>query len=504
MMRRTGRRVPAAAAALLALAPGLGWAQTLQIGTDQSPVGLDPHVATAFSTVLINRDTIYEGLTAIDADLRVVPGLAESWTVSEDGRTYSFALRSGVTFHNGEAFGADDVKYSIERVLAPATGSPYASRFGLIESVETPSPDEVTIRLSAPFAPFLSQLAELYIVPRDYLEAGNDLQRTAVGTGPFRFAEWVPDTFIRLEANPDYWEDGVPKLDALRFDIVPEAATRQIGLSTGTYQLLPNVDPSTAMTLTVDPNAATFQTLDLAYSLIGMNAGRPPFDDPKVRAAFNYAIDRAALVNAAYFGMAEPGGPLSPALVDWALPLSDFPCYAHDPAKAKALLAEAGVQTPVEVTLNVLGSVQTVVDAAQVVQAMANQAGFAVRLNVQEQGQFIQDWKNKNFQAFASLNGGSVDPDGYFYRTFLSDGSTNVYNYSNPGLDELLNRARTETDQAARKALYDQAQRMLACEGPIAHLAYAQLTTAASPRVQGFDVIANRSLRALRGTTLAR
>src|SRR3546814_596043 len=215
-----------------------------------------------------------------------------SWTVSADGRVYSFKLREGVTFHDGEPFGADDVKFSIERVLAEATGSPYASRFTLIEAVEATSPTEVEIRLSAPFSPLLSQLATLYIVPRDYVEGGSDLQRHAVGTGPFAFAEWVPDTYIRLDANESYWEPGLPKLDAVKFNVVPEASTRQIGLSTGTYQFLPNIDPSIAVTLASDPNVRMFRTLDLAYTLIGMNVSKPPFDRPEVREALNYALDR--------------------------------------------------------------------------------------------------------------------------------------------------------------------------------------------------------------------
>lgn len=503
-MGRSWTRMARAAVALLALVSPAALAQTLEVATDQSPVGLDPHIATAFSTALINRDNIYEGLTAIDADLRVIPALAESWTISEDGLVYTFTLREGVTFHNGEPFDSEDVKFSIERVLDEATGSPIASRFNLIEEVEATSPTEVVIRLSAPFAPFLSQIAQLYIVPKDYVEAGNDLQRAAMGTGPFSFAEWAPDTFIRLEANPDYWEEGVPALDEIKFNIVPEASTRQIGLSTGAYHLLPNVDPATAMMLSSDPRITTSQTLDLAYSLIGLNVTQPPFDDPKVREALNYALDRDAIIQAAYFGMGEPAGPLSPALVDWALPAADFPCYSHDPEQAKALLTEAGLQLPVPLTLNVLGSIQILVDAAQVIQAVLNEGGFDVTLNVQDQGQFIQDWSNSNFQAFLSLNGGSVDPDGYFYRTFLTDGSTNVFGYSDPEVDAMLNEARTVSDPAVRRGLYNQVQTALACHGPIAHLVYGQLTAAAGPGVEGFELIANRSLRSLRTTRLSR
>ncbi len=488
--------------AVMAVTAGGAVAQTLEIATDQSPAGLDPHVATAFSTTLINGN-IYEGLTAVDSSLRVVPALAESWTVSDEGKTYTFRLRSGVSFHNGEAFDAGDVVFSVERVLAEETGSPIASRFTLIEEMTATSPTELVIRLTDPFAPFLGQLAQLHIVPKDYVEGGGDLQSTAVGTGPFAFGEWVPDTSITLTAHDGYWEKDLPQLEAVTFNIVPEASTRQIGLSTNTYQFLPNIDASIALALESDSNVKLLDTLDLAYSLIGMNTSKPPFDDPRVRQALNYALDRNEIAAAAYFGRAVPAGPVSPALVDWAVPTEEFACYGSDPAKAQALLAEAGHDEPLAFTINVLGSLQLVVDVAQVVQAQLNRAGFAAELNVQELGVFVQDWRNSNFEAFASLNGGNIDPDGYMHRTFHTGGSTNVFKYENAEIDAALDQARTSTDRAERQALYGDIQRTLACDGPVAHLNYGTLFTAAQTGVDGFEQIANRGLRYLRQTSLA-
>ena len=483
-------KAPLLALALLA-APA--HAQVLAIATDQSPVGLDPHIATSFATQLVTS-TIYEGLTAIDAGLRVVPALAASWTVSDDGLTYRFQLRPGATFHNGRAVTPADVAASVARVRDPKTGSPYASRFAAVKSVE-PDGNAVVVTLSEPSAPLLGQLAALAIVPP---EATAELARRPVGTGAFQFKEWVPDTYIALERNGAYWERGLPHLAGLKFNIVPEAATRQLGIQGGTYQLVPTLDAATSAALAGQSRVKVLPTQDLAYSLIGLNVAQPPFDKPAVREAVNFAIDRAQLAEAAYFGRAVPGGPLSPALKDWALPVAGFPCYQPDPARAKMLLQDAGLMLPVKVTINVLGSLQQVVDVAQVVQAQMNKAGFEVALNVQEQGRFIQDWRAGKFEAFASLNGGGIDPDDYFSRGFATGGATNVYKYSNPELDALLAEARTASDPAARKPLYDKAQRILACHGPAVHLAYGTLFTAVRADVQGFEPNPTRSLRGLR------
>ena len=491
-----GRTIIAALSLVLGLAAAPAQAQVLEIAVDQSPVGLDPHVATAFSTTMV-LSTIYEGLTAISPDLRVVPALAESWTESPDGLTYTFRLRPNATFHDGNALTPMDVIASVARVRDPKTGSPFASRFAMVSQLVPDGDNGVRFVLTTPSASFLAQLASLAIVP-----AGDtDLAKRPDGTGPFRFKEWQPNTFIALEHNAGYWQHGRAALAAIRFDIVPEATTRRLGLTGGTYQLLPTLDAATATALKAASGVRLLETQDLAYSLVGMNVTKPPFDKPAVREALNYALNRAQIVQAAYFGQAAPAGPLSPALKDWALPVSAYACYRPDPAKARELLKQAGLTLPVKVTLNVLGSLPLVVNIAQVVQAQANKAGFDVTLNVQEAGRFIQDWRAGNFEAFASLNSGGPDPDDYFGRTFQTGGATNVYKYSNPKLDQILSEARA-VPQARRKVLYDEAQKMLACDGPVAHLAYGTLFAAERSNVQGFRLNPTRSLLGLRDVTI--
>ncbi len=477
-------------------------AQVLQLAVDASPAGLDPHIITAFSSFQIVNGTIYEGLTNIDKDLRIVPSLARSWIVSPGGRTYRFKLISGAVFHDGKPVEAADVVASFNRVLSKDIASPLASRLAAMETAREIDALTVDVILKEPSATFLTGLASIAIVPRGFETSKDGLQRQPVGTGPFKFKEWQPNGFIALEKHAAYWNKDLPKLDGVKFNIVPESATRQVGLANGQYGMLPNIDAATALQLRSRSNIKIAETLELGYSLIGMNTSRPPFNDAKIREALNYALDRREIVQAALFNAGLPGGPLSPALKDWVDDTKTFACYTPSATKSRELLRTAGVTLPVAITLLVFPR-QDIRDIAQVAQAQLNKAGFMVELKIPELGQFVQDWRNSNFDAFVSANAGSVDPDDYFYRSFHTGGSTNVFKYSNPAIDALLDSARAEISQAARKAAYGQVQSLLACDGPAAFLAYGQLFTAMRTDVDGFDIIANRSLVSLGKTMQA-
>lgn len=498
------------AVSAIALAASLGvaqvssaQAQVLEAAVDGSPAGLDPHIITAFNSFQIVNGTIYEGLTTVDKDLRIVPSLAQSWTVAPDGKTYSFKLVSGATFHDGSALTADDVVASLNRVVSKDIASPLASRLAAMDKATAKDAQTVEVTMKEPSAAFLASLATIAIVPKGFEGNKDALQRQPVGTGPFKFKEWQPNGFIELSKHAGYWNKNQPKLDGVKFNIIPESATRQVGLASGQYAMLPNIDAATALQLKGRPGVKIGETLELAYTLVGMNASKPPFDNPKVREALNYALNRSEIVQAALFGAGVPGGPLSPALKDWATDANAYACYKPSAQKAMDLLKEAGVAQPVAVTLLVLPR-QDIRDIAQVVQAQLNKAGFKVELKIPELGAFVQDWRNSNFDAFVSTNAGFPDPDDNFYRTFRSGGSTNVFKYANAEVDRLLDGARVEADQAKRKTAYDRVQSLLACDGPVAFMTYGQLYTAMRQNVQGFDVIANRSLATLANTSVGR
>lgn len=478
-------------------------AATLEVAIDSSPAGLDPHLITAFNSVIIVQDTIYEGLTRIEKDLSVAPGLAESWSVSDDGLAYTFRLTEGILFHDGSKLDAADVTASIERVQNEETGSPLASRVSPITNVEAIDSLTVKLTLGAPFAAILSSLSGIAIVPSELANDLESLQKLPVGTGPFRFDEWQPNSHISLIRFFNYRNPGEPLVDEVKVNFVPESATRQVGIGSGEYHLLPGIDPATALQLQATPNVDVQQTRDMSYTLLGMNTSRPPLDNPAVRQAINTLLDRQEIIDGALFGAGVPAGPLSPALETWALDTNEYACYERDVDAASALLKDAGVSTPLKLSILVLPR-QDARDIAQVIQQQLAEGDIEVELLNKEIGEFVQDWKNSDFDLFVSANGGSPDPDEYFYRTFRSEGSTNVFKYSDTEVDQWLDEGRQLTDPAARKSVYDNVQKKLACEGPIAHIAYSNLSTAVHDSVGGFEILATGRLASLRSVSLKR
>ena len=475
-------------------------AASVNVAIDSSPAGLDPHLITAFNSVIIVQNNIYEGLTNIDSDLSVVPGLAKSWDVSSDGLTYTFNLHSGVTFHDGSTMDAVDVISSISRVQNTDIASPLASRVSPIVDMSMVDNETVQLKLNEPFAAILSSLAGIAIVPSEYENDIETLQQTPIGTGPFKFDNWQPNSHIDMSKFANYRTSGLPKLDSVKISFVPESATRQVGLSNGEYDILPGVDPATALQLQGNSNVDIYQTRNLSYTLLGMNVTRPPLDNANVRKAINLLLKRQDIVDGALFGAAVPGGPLSPALETWSMETSDFSCYNNDVAEAAKLIKDAGITSPIELEILVLPR-QDAKDISQVIQQQLNAGGFEITLANKEIGEFVQDWRNSDFDMFVSANGGNPDPDQYFYRTFKTGGSTNVFKYSDSQIDEWLDEGRKSTSTEERKSIYNKVQEKLACEGPISHIAYGDLSTAVNKKIKGFKIYATGRLASLISVT---
>lgn len=475
----------------------------LLVGLRQEIGNLDPHLATSFSSFRV-IEVMYEGLLRYDEDGALEPALAADWEISEDGKTYTFHIRKGVKFHDGTELTAEDVKASFERIMDPELGSPQASRLQKIENMEVTGKYEINMTLSSKFAPFLSKVAGpgRAIVPESVVKEGENLKKQVLGTGPFTLSDWVPGEQIELENNEDYWMEGLPYLDKVTYKIIPEAATRRAALQGGDIHVIPSAESTSVKVSKGKKNLKVISTQELAYSLIGFNLDREPLTDPKVRQAISYAMNREEIIEGVYDGLATVGTPLPPALEEWHIPASELDSYEQDYEKAKELLEEAGYPNGIEFSVTVSPTLETALQIAEVLQEQLTPAGIVMELNTAEWGAFLDAWRDSDFDSFASLNGGSFDPDGYYYRTFHSEGSTNVFNYSDPTMDDLLEKGRVTTDKEERQEIYVKIQKRLVEQMPISFVAYADLHTITRESVQDFSQLSDRSMALLRRTWL--
>lgn len=477
---------------------------TLSVGITQQVLNLDPHVATAFSSWRV-MELIYEGLLRFDNQLQLQPALAESWTVSPDGLEYTFKLRSGVKFHDGSQLTAEDVKYSFERVLNPETSSPLRSRVSAIKSIEILNPTEVKFVLSKPFAPFLEVLPLIYIVPKDFEKKVGDPKVKTLGTGPFKLAEFGPD-YVRLVRNGDYWDEGLPYLDEVVIRQIPDPSTLRSALRTGQLDLIFGfgVDVTTAGAFAGLPDFHVFSVPGLNYSLLGIQNARPPFDDVRVRQAISLAIDRRQIAEIVYFGRAAVAGPIPPAVSKWEpLSPSELPNYTRDVEKAKALLAEAGVSN-LSFKIMPIPTVPETIQIAQVIQAQLKEIGVTAEIESVDFATFLQRWRQSDFDTFISLNSGATDPDIHLYRHLHTNGSTNVFKFSDKVVDELLEKGRTTTDFEAREEIYRKLQIRIAERVPFLFLTYPEIFAVMKADVKGFVLLPTQSIVSLRETWLDR
>ena len=496
---------PAAARAQEPAAPdaGAGFTGSLTIGKAQEAVGLDPALVTAAASFDVIAP-VYDTLVRFDPTYQPQPALAEGWETPDD-TTFLFRLRPGVTFHNGRALVADDVKFSFDRIINPETASPWASQFEPVQAVEVVDPQTVRIVLKRPFGPLLSTLAAAYaaIVPQEEVAKTGGLQQTMVGTGPFALREYQPDTRTVLAANPAYWESGLPRLAEVTFRVLPDEAARLAAVRTGEVGLTPLADPASVQLAgeSEGVQVVTYETTD--YYLLGLNCRRAPFDNPQVRRALSLAVDRPALLNAAFLGQGSPTGPVVPTLGDWGLPPDQLPLYGPDRDQARSLLAEAGFADGLPLTILASPLYPEFVNAALVLQQQLAEVGVTVTLDQVEWGTFIERWRARDFETFVSFNGSGNDPDRALFPAFRTDGSVNAFQFSDPEVDRLLDEGRATLDPARRHEIYNEAQTRIADAAPALFLATRVASFAHRDNVQGFAPTAVAAWDTLKQTTLA-
>jgi peptide/nickel transport system substrate-binding protein len=473
---------------------------TLRVGLSADPAELDPH-KTSLTAAWHVLEHIYEGLVTTNAALEPVPVLAEEWEISEDGLTYTFKLRQGVTFHNGREFVADDVKYSYERILDPETASPNVSELGSIETIEVVDPSTVIITLNAPDSSFLAKLmgTSIAIVPKEEVEANGDLMQVAVGTGPFQFVEYVPNSVVTLERYPDYWEEGKPYLDGLEMQIVPDNTSRTTALVTGTVDFIEYAPVQDLPIFESDETikVAGDQNTNIRYMAI--NVSREPFTDVRVRQAIAMVIDRGPIIDSAVFGAGTATNILFPESY-WA----GFPSEIPEPdiEGAKQLLAEAGYPDGFKTSILSWAQYAFLSNAAIVIQEQLKQIGIEAELELQENAIYLENYFAGNFDLSVTGTSAYVDPNDVVLANFGTGESNNGIGYSNPEMDELIAQAMEETDQAERAKIYRRIQEIILEDVVWVNLFIANQYEAMKEYVMGYEHIPTGSNRSFQDVWL--
>jgi peptide/nickel transport system substrate-binding protein len=468
---------------------------TLIVGVDQEAIGLDPNIVTAFSSRR-RVELMYNRLVRYDASAAIVPDLARAWEIP-DPTTYIFHLHEGVTFHNGREVTAEDVKYTIERILAPETGSPVRSFLLPIEEIVVRDRYTIELRLTAPTASMLDALSfsNMAIVPREVIEEHGDLQRVAVGTGPFQLDRWVADQETVFVRNPDYFEDDLPYIDRLVFRVIPDQMSLLAGLRTGSLQAA-QIDDAAVLSLAErDPNLEVLSTPAILLRVFSFNVAREPFDDPRVRQAMALAMDRDEIIRVAEFGRGLVSAPIPSSAETWAAPIDTLPNYTPDLERARELLEEAGVPQGARFDIVTSPTYEGGLAVAEIIQEQLRRIGLDPRLEVVEWGIYIDKWVNRDFDTMIELRSGGGDPDTFLHRLIHSQGAVNNFQYANAELDALLDTGRHLVAFDERHPIYLEAQHILAQEVPYVAL-YAPVQTMVVQRgVHGFQVKPNASFR---------
>ncbi|MBC9252856.1 peptide ABC transporter substrate-binding protein [Pseudomonas alcaligenes] len=505
------------AALPLLFAPLLSQAATLSVCSEASPEGFDVVQYNSLTTTNAAADLLMNRLVEFDAAAgKLVPGLAERWEVSADGLHYRFSLRPGVQFHHTDYFtpsrplNADDVLFSFQRMLDPAhpwhkvakSGYPHAQSMqlpALIQSITKDGEQQVVFTLNHADATFLATLSMGFasIYSAEYaaqlLQAGTPerLNSAPVGTGPFVFKRFQKDAAVRYSANAEYFA-GKPAVDGLVLAITPDANVRLQKLKRGECQIALSPKPLDVQAARQDAALRISETPAFMTAFVGINSQHPPLDKPQVRQAINLAFDKASYLKAVFEDSATPAsGPYPPNTWSYA---KELPGYPHDPAKAKALLAEAGLANGFKTTIwtRPSGSLLNPNPAlgAQLLQADLAKVGIQAEIRVIEWGELIRRAKaGEHDLLFMGWAGDNGDPDNFLTPQFSCasvQSGLNFARYCDPQLDQLITACKATADQAARSALYLKAQTLIQQQALWLPLAHPTAFTLLRSNVQGY------------------
>src|SRR5690625_1986438 len=487
----------------------------LVMGLSAEPDALDPTTSSSLYTRYV-MSSICEKLYDIDESGSLVPQLAaELPTLRDGGRRVSIPLREGVEFADGTPFDASAVKRTLQRHLNK-DDSARASEMGPVSSIETPSSHEIVLEYAKPFAPITAALADragMIMSPEALDRLGDDFAQSPVCVGPFKFVDRVPQTSITVERDPNYYAADEVHLDTIKYRIMTDGNIRAPNLRSGDVQVIGTVSPQDGDALEREAGIGALQTGSVGYQGVTFSVGNvngigePPGkvdtavgNDPRIRQAFEYSIDRDALVNSVFNNLFEPAcSPISPDS-EFATPASDE-CPPYDPERSRELLEQAGVETPLRLKMIVANTPDSL-RFGQALQAAVKDGGFDVELVPMEYTTLLDTQDRGDFESLQLGWSGRIDPHGNM-TTFLATGeSNNVAGYSSKRVDELLVRAARQTDPDQRAKTYGKAVSLVHEDDPIVYLYRQRNLTAYREDVAGIATYADGVVRLSRAAFL--
>ncbi|NJP37844.1 ABC transporter substrate-binding protein [Alkalicoccus luteus] len=485
--------------------------QTLIFARGGDSVSLDYASVTDGESSRVTEQ-IYESLLSFEEDsFEIQPGLAEDWEVHDDGTRYTFQLREGVTFHDGTDFNADAVKLNFERWADPDhefhfadegyAYSVYGTQFGgfegddghVIDEINVLDDYEIEFVLNQPLGSFIQNMGMSYFSitsPAAFEEYGAEINENPVGTGPFQFVSWSRDDSIVLEKYEDYWQEDLPKLDQVIFQVIPDNSARLTALRSGEIDIMDGLNPDDLEQLDGEEGVQTFERATNNIGYLGFNEDKEPFDDPELRRALNHAIDKENLISLLYADKAEPAKNLIPP--DYLGYNDEIEAYEYDPELAQQMLEDAGYED-LEFDLWTMPVARPYMPdpqrAAEVMQANLDEIGVTANIVSMEWATYLEQTEAGEHDLFMlGWSGVNGDPDYFFGNLLHSDaipgGNRNFYR--NDEVDALLDEAKVTIDEDERAELYMEAQEIIHEEAPMIPLVHSIPVLAGSERVSGY------------------
>lgn len=486
--------------------------KTLVFARGGDSESLDPGSTSDGESSRVTRQVLETLLDFEEDSFELKPGLAHDWEMSEDGLTYTFELEEDVKFHDGTDFNAEAVKVNFDRFADPDHEYAfadddyvyfmYSTMFGghkgdeghVIDEVEAVDDHTVEFTLNKPLGSFLQNMGMTYFPitsPAALEEFGPEINENPVGTGPFEFVSWTRDQAIVLDKNEEYWKEGLPKLDQVIFEVIPDNAARLIALRSGDIDIMDGLNPDDAAGIEEEEGMELLSREENNFGYVGFNVQKEPLDNQDLREAISHAIDREALVEALYAGYGSVAkNPLPPSYLGYN---DDVEGYPYDVEKAKEKLKEAGYEDGLDIDLWTMPVARPYMPdpekAAEIVQNNLAQIDVNVNIVREEWAPYLEKTANGEHQIYMlGWSGTNGDPD-YFLSSLLHGdliGDSNREYYDNDEVDKLLDDAKVETDEDKRIKMYEDAQEIIAEDVPMVPLVHSRPVMATTSDVTGY------------------